>query len=393
MNARTIQSSSGGVGARERPFALRLQFPIDVWLVLAAAGLGACSLISLHGVAPQYATRQAVYLAVGFVVMLAISRLDYWRLRELKWLIYCLLIFSILLVLAVGGSVLGASRAISVGPVSFQASELGKVLLIVFLAALVADAPRRQSAGALTLRVIGFGLLPALLVIKEPDLGSGLVYVAIAFAILYIGGLPVRLLALVAAAGVIALLGALVVAPALGLHVLQTYQEQRLTGFLNPSQNPNSHAYQQVESVIGIGSGQETGRGAGATQTSLGLVGPETPTDFIFTVVGERLGFAGAAIVLSLYALMIWRTLRIVANARNLFAALIAGGAVAMLTFQVFVNVGMTVGIMPITGVPLPLMSYGGSSVLTTFLTLGLLQSIYGRAHAANAPKGRVLRF
>ena len=118
----------------------------------------------------------------------------------------------------------------------------------------------------------------------------------------------------------------------------------------------------------------------------------EVPTDFIFTVVGERLGFAGAAIVLSLYALMIWRTLRIVANAKNLFAALIAAGAAAMLMFQVFVNVGMTVGIMPITGVTLPLMSYGGSSVLTTFLTLGLLQSIYGRAHAASATGGRVLR-
>jgi rod shape determining protein RodA len=144
--------------------------------------------------------------------------------------------------------------------------------------------------------------------------------------------------------------------------------------------------------VIGVGAGGETGRSSAATQTSLGLVG-ESPTDFIFTVVGERLGFAGAAIVLSLYALMIWRTLRIVANAKNLFAALIAGGAVAMLMFQVFVNVGMTVGIMPITGVTLPLMSYGGSSVLTTFLTLGLLQSIYGRARAANAPKGRVLRF
>jgi rod shape determining protein RodA len=392
MNARMLPSITRPL-ARERALSLRLPFAVDLWLALAAAGLGACSLITLHGVAPHYVARQAVYLAVGFAVMLALSRLDYRRLREFKWLIYCALIFAILLVLVAGGSVLGASRAISVGPVSFQASELGKVLLIVFLAALVADAPRRESASSLTLRVMGLALVPALLVIREPDLGSGLVYLAIAFAVLYIAGLPVRQLALVAGAGVTALLMALVVAPALGVHVLQSYQEQRLTGFLNPSQNPNNHAYQQVESVIGIGSGQETGRGAGATQTSLGLVGSEAPTDFIFTVVGERLGFAGAAIVLSLYALMIWRTLRIVSTARNIFAALIGAGAVAMIMFQVFVNVGMTVGIMPITGVTLPLMSYGGSSVLTTFLTLGLLQSIYGRARSANAPGGRVLRF
>ena len=144
--------------------------------------------------------------------------------------------------------------------------------------------------------------------------------------------------------------------------------------------------------MIGVGAGEGTGRGAGATQTTLGLVGTEAPTDFIFTVVGERLGFAGAAFVLSLYALIIWRTLRIIGTARNLFAALIAGGAVAMLMFQVFVNVGMTIGIMPITGVTLPLLSYGGSSVLTTFLTLGLLQSIYGQARAASAPRSRALR-
>jgi rod shape determining protein RodA len=393
MSARTFPSTARPLARRrDWTLALRLPFVFDLWLALAAAGLGACSLIALHGVAPQYVTRQAIYLAVGFVAMIAVSRLDYWRLRGLKWLIYAAMIASILLVLGAGGSVLGASRAISLGPVSFQASELGKVLLIVFLAALVADAPRRQSATSLTLRVIAFALLPALLVIREPDLGSGLVYLVIAFAVLFVADIPLRHLATLAAVGLAALLVALVIAPALGVHVLQSYQEQRLTGFLSPSQNPNSHAYQQVQSVIGIGSGQATGRGAGATQTSLGLVGVEVPTDFIFTVVGERLGFAGAAIVLSLYALMIWRTLRIVANAKNLFAALIAAGALAMLMFQVFVNVGMTVGIMPITGVTLPLMSYGGSSVLTTFLTLGLLQSIYGRAHAASATGGRVLR-
>ncbi|MGD0199040.1 MAG: FtsW/RodA/SpoVE family cell cycle protein [Solirubrobacteraceae bacterium] len=378
---------------RERAVSLRAPLiTFDPLLALAAAGLGVCSLIVLHGTAPGYVSRQAVYLAVGFVLMLGLSRLDYWRLREFKWVLYALMIGSILFVIAVGSPVNGAARAVTIAGVSFQASELGKVLLIVFLAALVADSARRTSATALTIRVMACAILPAALVIKEPDLGSGLVYLAIAFAILYIAGIPARHLLALAGVGVGALLVALVIAPALGVHVLQHYEEQRLTGFLSPSQNPNSHDYQQAQSVIAVGAGEGTGRGAGATQTSLGLVGTEAPTDFIFTVVGERLGFVGGAIVLSLYALMIWRTLRITANAKNLFAALLAAGAIAMILFQVFVNVGMAIGIMPITGVTLPLMSYGGSSVITTFLTLGLLQSIYGQARVASAPRGRALR-
>jgi rod shape determining protein RodA len=387
MAVRVLPRNERTVSLRALPL-----ISFDPLLALAAGGLGACSLVVLHGAAPAYVSRQAIYLAVGFVVMLSASRLDYWRLRSIKWLLYPLMIGSILLVIGAGSAVNGASRALTIGGVSFQASELGKVLLIVFLAAIVADSPRKASATELTLKVVAFALVPAALVIAEPDLGSGLVYFAIAFAILFVAGIPARQLTVLAVIGVGAFVCALVIAPAIGLHLLKHYQEQRLTGFLSPSQNPNSYDHQQVESVIGVGAGEGTGRGAGATQTTLGLVGTEAPTDFIFTVVGERLGFAGAAFVLSLYALIIWRTLRIIGAARNLFAALIAGGAVAMLMFQVFVNVGMTIGIMPITGVTLPLLSYGGSSVLTTFLTLGLLQSIYGQARAASAPRSRALR-
>ena len=367
--------SRSAAGARVQPFA------VDLWLAAAAAGLGACSLLALHGAAPGYVGRQAVYLVVGFGLMIAMSRFAYTRLHEPRWALYAALLLSILLVLALGSSANGATRSINLVVVSFQSSEIGKVLLMVFLAGVVADS-RRESGTALTARVLALTLVPALLVIAEPDLGSGLVYLAIAFTILYIAGVDWQHLTGLAALAVTALVFALAIGPAIGIHVLNTYQEQRLTGFLHPSQNPSSHAFQQVQSTIAIGAGGKTGRGAGATQTSLGLVS-ESPTDFIFTVVGERMGFVGAAVVLSLYALMIWRTLHIVAIAKTLFGALIAAGAVAMLTFQVFVNVGMTVGIMPITGVTLPLMSYGGSSVLTTFLTLGLLQSIYGQARDA----------
>ena len=214
-------------------------------------------------------------------------------------------------------------------------------------------------------------LLPALLVIAQPDLGTGLVYVTVAFATLFFAGTSWRQLTALLALFVVAVTLVLAVAPALGVHVLKPYQVQRLTGFLNPSKNPQGATYNIGQSLIAIGSGGKTGLGVhGATQTSLGYL-PEHQTDFIFAVVGETYGFAGAALVLSLYALLIWRTLRIVTMSKNLYGTLIAGGILAMLMFQVFVNVGMTIGIMPITGVPLPLMSYGGSSVIVTFLALG----------------------
>jgi rod shape determining protein RodA len=181
----------------------------------------------------------------------------------------------------------------------------------------------------------------------------------------------------------------LVVGPAMGTHFLKDYQVQRLTAFVHPSDNPRDQGYQLKQSITAIGSGEKVGRGAnGATQTKLDFI-PEHHTDFVFSVVGEEFGFVGAAIVLSLYALVIWRGLRILTMAKNLYGSLVAGGIVAMLMFQVFVNVGMTVGIMPITGVPLPLMSYGGSSVIVTLLALGLLQSVHVQAREIALAKGR----
>jgi rod shape determining protein RodA len=227
-----------------------------------------------------------------------------------------------------------------------------------------------------------------MIVIPQPDLGTGMVYVAVGFSILFFAGTSWKqltsLIAMFLAAVAIVLAGA----PALGVHVLKPYQQQRLTGFLNPSRDPGNQTYQITESLIAIGSGQKTGRGNNATQTKLNFL-PANDTDFVFAAVGETYGFVGAAVVLSLYALLIWRTLRILTMSKNLYGTLIAGGILAMLMFQVFVNVGMTIGIMPITGVPLPLLSYGGSSVMVTFLAIGLLQSIYVQARLASTGKSR----
>src|SRR5947208_2698893 len=229
---------------------------------------------------------------------------------------------------------------------------------------------------------------PAMLVVAQPDLGSGLVYLAIAGAVLFVAGTPWTHFAALGTLLVTAIVVVLVAAPAVGVHVLKPYQVDRLTAFVNPSDNPRGQGYQLNQSIIGVGAGQKTGRGANnATQTKLNFL-PEHHTDFIFSVVGEAYGFLGCALILSLYALLIWRGLRILTMAKNLYGALIAGGVTAMLMFQVFVHVGMTIGIMPITGVPLPLMSYGGSSVLVTFLALGLLQSIYAQARETTLAKG-----
>jgi rod shape determining protein RodA len=371
-----------------------LRLGLDPLLTLAAIGLGIVSLVTLDGISHSEMVRQAAYLGAGLLAMLAISRFDYSRLRELKWGLYVILLAAIVVVIGAGHSIGGVStRSIGVSVFSFQGSEVGKVLLIVFLAAFVVDSSRKTSSRQLVARVILLALVPTMLVIAEPDLGSGLVYVAVAFAVLYIAGVDWRHLTGILGLGIAALVLVLVVGPQIGIH---SYQADRVTAFFDPGAIPAKKIanalYQQHQSVINIGAGQKFGLGAAATHTAINFV-PLNSTDFIFAALAERFGFAGAAFVLSLYALIIWRTLRIVAAAKNLFGALVAAGVVAMLMFQVFVNVGVTVGILPVTGVTLPLMSYGGSSVLTTFLALGLLQSIYAQARIAAGTKGRVLSF
>ncbi|HEX2015494.1 MAG TPA: rod shape-determining protein RodA [Solirubrobacteraceae bacterium] len=374
--------------------------PFDPLLALATLALCVCSLVTLNSatrgdVAGQphfYVDRQALYFGVGLVAMVGLSRVDYSRLRELKYGLYAALLGTIVLVLVLGRAARGSQRAITLPFFSFQASELGKVLLILALAAFVVDRSRRLADRDTTARVMLLALIPAVLVIIQPDLGSGMVYVVIALAALFVAGSSWRHFAALAALGAVSISLVAVAAPAVGVTLLKPYQVDRLTAFLNPTDNPRKQGYQQIQSKIAIGSGQKTGRGHQATQTKLNFL-PEHHTDFIFAVVGEQYGFVGAALVLSLYALLIWRALRILTMAKNLYGALVAGGIVAMLMFQVFVNVGMTVGIMPITGVTLPLMSYGGSSVLTTLLAVGLLQSIYAQGRAATAYKNRVLRF
>jgi rod shape determining protein RodA len=383
------------------PLVLReWRLRLDPLLLLATLGLVAASLISLNGATENdisgqphyYFYRQAIYAGVGLVLMYGVSRIDYSRLRELRYPIYGLMVGLVVVVLGIAQATRGAKSWIPLPGFNFQPSELGKVLLVLALAGFVVD--RMRSMGRqTTARVMLLGLLPTMLVMLEPDLGSAMVYVAATLAILYVAGAPWRHFAALAALFAVGIALALVALPAAGVEVLKPYQVDRLTSFLHPSENQGSEGYQQQQSKIAIGSGEKTGRGVdNATQTSLNFL-PEHHTDFIFAVVGETYGFAGAALVLSLYALLIWRGLHILTIAKNLYGALLAGGITVMLLFQLFVNIGMNVGIMPITGVTAPLLSFGGSSMLSTFLALGLLHAVHAQARETAELKGRATVF
>jgi len=371
-------------------------FPVfDPMLLLAAIGLVACSLLTLKGATGQsipghplyYVERQGIFAALGLLLALALSRIDYSRLREYKFGLFAIMIALNLVVYGMP-PIQGARRWIPLPFLQFQSSEFGKLLVIVALAAFAVDRSRRLHEWRTTARIMLLALIASLLVIPQPDLGTGMVYVAVGFSILFFAGTSWKQLTALVAMFIASIAIVLAGAPALGVNVLKPYQVQRLEGFLNPSSHPQSQTYNIHESLIAIGSGQKTGRGANATQTKLNYLSA-SGTDFIFAALAETYGFVGAAVVLSLYALLIWRTLRILTMSKNLFGTLIAGGILAMFMFQVFVNVGMTIGIMPITGVPLPLMSYGGSSVIVTFLAIGLLQSIYIQARIAATGKTR----
>jgi rod shape determining protein RodA len=356
---------------------------MDFALAFAAIGLVAFSVFTfgqatktdVPGSPNYYLERQAIYGIVGVVGMLVLGRIDYSRFRELRVGIYTFVCVSVALVFVVGAAALGSRRSFELPFFSFQPSELAKLLLVLALAGFVIDGARTSSPVRRTIRYLALGLFPAGMVFLQPDLGTALVLTVGTLAVMYFGGVPWTHFAVIggAIAALIALV--LVVAPAAGHPVLQEYQEQRLTSFLHPSSDPGGAGYQQDQSMVAIGAGQKSGRGNQATQTRLDFV-PERSTDFIFAVIGERYGFMGAALVLSLYALLIWRALRIVTLSKNSYGILVAGGIAVELLFQVFINVGMCLGIMPITGIPLPLVSYGGSSVLATFLAVGVLQSI-----------------
>jgi len=381
-------TTRGGRGTRPNLLERAGLADMDGWLVFSALGLLVASLFTLGKAsgeavvaAPaQYVERQALYGLVGIAAMVAVSRIDYSRFRELRVGIYTFLCASIFAVFAFGVAARGSTNSLELPFFTFQPAELGKLLLVLALAGFVIDGARRGTGFRRTLSYLVLGLFPTALVLLQ-DLGTSLVFMAITATILVVAGVRWSHLAAIAAAAAAFTVAVLVLLPMAGAPVLKQYQQDRLTSFLSPSSTIGDAGYQQNQAKVGIGAGGTTGRGDQATQSDLGFV-PERHTDFIFAVVAERYGFVGAALVLSLFALLFWRALRLMTLSKNRYGTLVAGGIAAAIIFQVFVNVGMNLGIMPITGIPLPLMSYGGSAVIATFLMVGVLQSIHIESRA-----------
>lgn len=374
--------------AADRPRVLELVGRLD-WLLLGATlglvgfGLWAIAGITRHDVADNadyFVVRQAIFAAAGAVGLLLAVLVDPAVYRRLKVPIYAGTLALMAFVILAAGVTRGSRRWLDVGAFQFQPSEFGKVLFLLFLAAFLADRGRRLREWGTVWRAVALALIPIGLVFAQPDLGTALVYGGILAAALFVAGvrwLHLAVLGLFAALLAAALLWAL---PATGIEVLKPYQTARIAAFTDPDRDPAGVTYNVNQSITAVGAGGLRGRGVeGSTQTRFDYL-PEHATDFVFASLAEQRGFVGASSLLLLYLLLLWRGIRVVSLARDPFCAIVAGGIVFALLFQIFVNVGMTMGVAPITGIPLPFVSVGGSSMVANLIAMGVLQSIHLRS-------------
>jgi rod shape determining protein RodA len=313
--------------------------------------------------------RALMWTSIAVAVFVTASAFDYHWLKTFAWPLYLVQLSLLVVTLAIGGGVGGTSRWVSIFGLQFQFSELAKVLMIVVLANYLGS--RAGRLGSLW-AMIGAGVLagpPFLLVLLQPDLGTALVFGAILIATLFMSGASLRWLGIGFAAAMAAF-------PFVWSYVLADYQKARLTSFLNPLADIQGAGYQLFQAQIAIGAGGWFGVGlTNGTQNAQGLL-PVQDTDFVFAILAEELGFVGALVVLGLFVALLWRVLTAGWRSKDPFGTIFACGVAAMLLFQLFVNVGMVIGIMPITGIPLPFISHGGASLISIALALGLLQSI-----------------
>ncbi|WP_433020372.1 rod shape-determining protein RodA [Kribbella sp. CA-294648] len=330
----------------------------------------------------QYAflVRHALNFAIGLVLAVLAAVTDHRRVRILTPVLYAASVVGLILVLVpgVGASINGSRSWIQLPWMSIQPSEFAKLAVIVGMALLIAEKGETNHREARTIDIaqaIAVAAIPVMLVMLQPDLGTVMVLGSIVFGIIAVSGVPKRwMLGIVTAATVIAVL-------AIQFNVLKQYQLARFTAFADPSQDPQGIGYNVNQARIAIGNGGVFGQGLfHGSQTQNAFV-PEQHTDFVFTVAGEELGLIGAGAIICLFVLILWRGLRIAVNARDAFGRLIATGVVCWFAFQAFENIGMTLGIMPVTGLPLPFVSYGGSSMFAGLLAVGLLQNIHLRSH------------
>ncbi len=316
---------------------------------------------------------QAIFAAMGLLLLIAFTLIESRWIQAVAYPIYAVNLVLLVAVAVIGARSHGAQRWIDVGFFRFQPSELAKLLIVVTLAKFFADHRDRIHEFRYVLLSLAIVAVPMVLVYVQPDFGTAMVLIAIWLGMAIVGGVRLPHLGLLAAGA--ALFGPLV------WQFMKDYQRARLTIFLNPESDPSGEGYNMIQSRISVGSGGWTGQGfAHGTQSQLDFLKVQH-TDFIFAVLGEELGFVGAMALFMLFIIMLFRVLRSASEQRDVFGRTFAAGVASMLLFQIFVNVGMTIGIMPVTGIPLPLISYGSSNLLTTLVAFGLLQSLLTGSH------------
>jgi len=351
---------------------------LDVGLVGAAIAVACLGILMVYSatrstMGTQFLAKQATFVLVGLGVLLVTSVVDYRRVRDLAPAIYVVCVALLVLVLSpLGEEVNGSQSWFDFGQFQMQPAEFTKLAVIVLLAAILERASGRVGGGVV-FTVLALVVVPLGLILLQPDVGTALVFVAALGALLLIGGASTRVLIGLALVGIVGII------TVFQLDLIEDYQKDRLTQFASPGGDETGTGYNVEQSKTAIGAGGLTGAGLfQGTQTKLRYV-PEQQSDFIFTVVGEELGFFGCATLLVLYAIIAWRIWHAAQVAKDTLGTLICVGVLAMVLFQVFENVGMTMGIMPITGIPLPFMSYGGSSTLMMFAAIGVVLNVHTR--------------
>jgi rod shape determining protein RodA len=342
--------------------------------------------LAAEGLDPFLAMRrQAIWAVLGIVSFLLLSFVDYKEIEHFAWVVYVVTVL-VLVATYFFPEVNGARRWILIGSASLQPSEFAKPAMAAVLAAVLVR-KRDEPDGPLPWKKIGRALLlmalPALLIVRQPDLGTTMVFVFMTAVLLWVSGAGIRQMLLLTSVTV----GAGWMAVRFGL--VKSYQLSRITSFLDPASDPLGDAYNQLQSITAIGSGQFAGKGLfNGNLTQLSFV-PEQESDFIFTAIGEQLGFIGAAVVLLIFAVILWRLLVIAMTAEDMFARYLLVGVASVIAFQVFINIGMTVRLVPVTGLPLPFVSAGGSSLLATAMALGIANSVWARRPATRAASQR----
>ncbi len=380
-------------GRRAESHPLALVRRLD-WILLATAvalvayGLWVVAGITQFDVAGEpdyYLVRQAIAAGIGLVALIAATFVPIDLARRHWRALYGVTLALMVLVFLVAETIRGSKRWIDLGFIQFQPSELGKVLFVLALAGFLVERAGRVTRRRTILYAIGLGVAPILLVFLQPDLGTALVYSAALFSLLFFVGVRWRQLLTLIVVAALVILSVLWFLPAAGVEVLKPYQTDRLTGLVDRDRDPSGLTWNVNQSITAVGAGRLTGRGpTEASQTRRDFL-PEHATDFAFASLAEQRGFVGSSILLLLYLLVIWRGLRVITVAGDLYGAVVAGGLVFALVFQVFVNVGMTMGVAPVTGIPLPFVTVGGSSMVANLLMIGVLQGI----HARGAPAAR----